>query len=66
MKNQDEQFILIRDKVRSFLQMRRLNITSQTYRKIRGLKVNGLANRPLLDSEKQGLSDAIDGVIDTL
>jgi hypothetical protein len=66
MKNQDEKFILIRDKVRSFLQMKRLDITSQTYRKILGLKVNGQANRPLLDSEKQGISDAIDKVIGTL
>jgi hypothetical protein len=66
MKNQDEQFILIRDEVRQVIQMKRLDITSQTYRKILGLKVNGVANRPLLLSERDRLSDAIDQVIDTL
>jgi hypothetical protein len=66
MKNQDDEFILKRDKVRSFIQVKRLDITSQTYRKILGLKVNGVANRPLLLSERDRLSDAIDEVIDTL
>jgi hypothetical protein len=66
MKNQDEEFILIRDKVRLLIQMKRLPITSQTYRKILGLKVNGVANRPLLLSERDKLSDSIEQVIDTL
>ena len=66
MKNQDDEFILKRDKVRSLLQVKRLNITSQCYRKILGLKVNGQENRPLIDSEVQSLDQAIKSVIQDL
>lgn len=59
---QSEKFIESREKMRYFLQMKRICPTSQIYRKMLGLEVNKEKNRELTNSEKSILSDSLDEI----
>ena len=66
MKNQDEQFILKRDKVRKLLRMTVVceSDRSTLYQKIQGQQVNKKYNSPLNDKEANHLSERLQVVID--
>lgn len=51
MKNQDEKFILKRDKIRKIMIMTRMGLKNQAYQKLMGQKTNGNYDQPLNDSE---------------
>ena len=59
---QSEKFIESRDKIRNFLQMKRICATSQIYRKMLGLEVNKEKDRVLTDSEKLQLFVSLDEI----
>jgi hypothetical protein len=63
---QSKKFIEFREKVRYFLQMKRVCGTSQIYRKMLGLEVNKEKNRELTDSEKVQLFDSLNEVIENI
>ena len=63
---QSEKFIESRDKIRNFLQMKRICSTSQIYRKMLGLEVNKEKDRELTDSEKVQLFDSLNEVIENI
>jgi hypothetical protein len=63
---QSEKFIELANKLRHFLQMKRICSTSQIYRKMLGLEVNKEKNRELTGFEKQSLSIALNEVIKNL
>lgn len=66
MKNQDEKFILKRDKVRHHLIMTRLceSDRSTLYQRIQGQSVNKKYNSPLPDKEVKKLDERLQYVID--
>ena len=63
---QSKKFIESREKVRYFLQMKRVCGTSQIYRKMLGLEVNKEKDRELTINEKISLYDSLDEVIENI